>query len=82
MIRLYNHLSCIRVCDRLRDISACQSLLQALNGLLAVHKGLDLHKRNVLALTAVHLPDDDILGNIHQTPGQITGVRCTESSVR
>ena len=81
MVSLNHHFSRIRVCDRLRDISACQSLLQALNGLLPVHESLDLHKRNVLALAAVHFPDNNILGNIHQTSGQITGVSRTQSRV-
>ena len=72
MIRLYNHLSCIRVCDRLCNISTGNPLLKALDSLFSICKSLDFHKWNFLALAAVYLTNNQILRHIHQTSGQIT----------
>ena len=82
MVGLYDYLSCIRIHDILGDVSAGETLLQALDGLLAVGKGLDLHVGDLsLSFTAVCLTDDQILGYVYQTSGQITRVGGTQSRV-
>ncbi len=82
MIRLYHHFTGIRIRDCLGNITSGNSLLEALNRLLTVGKCLDLHKRDILARTAIHLTDNHILGHIHQTTCQVTGVRSTKRGVR
>ncbi len=58
------------------------SVLEALNGLFAVHKCLDGHAGNRFsAFAAVHFADDQLLGDIDHSASQITGVRCTKSRV-
>ena len=82
MVGLYDYLSCIRIHDILGDVSAGETLLQALDGLLAVGKGLDLHVGDLsLSFTAVCLTDDQILGYVYQTSGQITRVGGTQSRI-
>ena len=49
-----------------------------------IHHGAllsDLRHLNALGGAAVLLPDDDILGHVHQTAGQIAGVRSTEGGI-
>ena len=36
---------------------------------------------HAIVCAAVIFVDDDVLGNIHQTAGQITGIRCTQSGI-
>ena len=82
MVCLDNNFSGIRICDRLSDISACQSLLKSLDGLFTVRKALDLHVRDrSLAFTAVCLTDDKVLGYVNKTSCQVTGVGCTKSGI-
>ena len=82
MVCLDNNFSGIRICDRLSDISACQSLLESLDGLFTVRKALDLHVRDrSLAFTAVCLTDDKVLGYVNKTSCQVTGVGCTKSGI-
>ena len=81
MVMLYNQLP-VPVINVLTGISPCDPVLQALNGLLAVHKSLHRHAGNLCsALTAVHLPDTQLLGHIHHSPGKITRVRRPQSRV-
>ncbi len=45
-------------------------------------KGLDLHVGDrSLSFAAVYLTDDQILGYVYQTSGQVTGVGCTQSRI-
>ena len=73
MVGLDNDILGLGIYDGLGDISACQSLRKLLYGLVAVLEGPDLHVRDlILALAAVSLPYDHILGYIHKTSGQVT----------
>ena len=54
----------IRIHNVLGDVATGDSVLQCLDGLLAVHEGLDLHVRDFLALGAVHFADNEILGDV------------------
>ena len=72
----------IRIHNVLGDVATGDSVLQRLDGLLAVHEGLDLHVRDFLALGAVHFADNEILGDVDQTSGQITRVCRTERRIR
>ena len=82
MILLNHHFTCIRVCDCLSDETSCDTLLQCLDGLLTIHECLDLHIRNLrLIPAAVLLADDQILGYVYQTSGQVTRVGSTQSRI-
>ena len=61
MVRLNHNLARIRVSDGLSNITSCNPLFQVLNDLVSVHEGLDFHKWDIPALTAVHFTDDQIL---------------------
>src|SRR5699024_7703084 len=69
MVSLDHNLTGIRICNSLRNIAAGTSLLQVLNHFISIHEGLDLHVGDLLALAAVHLTDNKILGYVHQTSG-------------
>ena len=82
MVCLDNHFSGIRICDRLSDISACQSLLKSLDGLFTVRKALiSMYGIVPLPFTAVCLTDNKVLGNVNKTSCQVTGVGCTKSRI-
>ena len=66
------NLAGIRVGNGLGDIAAGNTLFQLLDHLVAVHKGFDLHEGDIPALAAVHLADDQVLGNVYQTSGQVS----------
>ena len=72
----------VRIHNVLGDVAAGDSVLQTLDGLLAVHEGLDLHVRDFLALGAVHFADNEILRDIDQTSGQVARVCRTERRIR
>ena len=58
------------------------TILQALDLFLAVHKGLYYHARDfTLALAAVNLTDNQILRYVYHSTGQVTGVRGTQSGI-
>ena len=81
MVCFYNNLTGIRIGNGFCDITSGNTLLQALNGFLAIRECLDLHERNLLAFAAVYLTDNQILRYVNQTTGQVTGVRCTQSRI-
>ena len=81
MIVLYNQIS-VFIVDIFTGISPCDSVLQSLNGLLTVHKGFDHNAGNLVSsLGTVGLPDTQLLGYIHHSPGQVTGVRSTQRRI-
>ena len=81
MVCLDHSLTGIRIHDGLSDITTCDTLLKTLDALLAICKCLDLHVRDCLAFTAVNLTDNQILGDIYQTSGQVTRVSGTKSRI-
>ena len=82
MVCLHYQLSRIGINDIFGNITACNSLLQILDYFISVCECLNLHKWNILALTAVYLTDDQILRYVYQTSGQVTGVSRTKSRIR
>ena len=81
MVFLYNDVP-VPVFDVLTGISAVNSVFQALDRFLPVHKRLNCHAGDfVFALTAVHFADNQFLGNVNHTPCQISGVCRTQSSI-
>ena len=52
--------------------------MQGLDGLLAF---LNIEDLQAVGCTAVLFADDDILRDVNQTAGQVTGVRCTQSGI-
>ena len=81
MVCLYNHFSGLRIGNGLSDVTAGDTLLQALDGLFAIGKCLDLHIRDILAFAAVYLTHDQILGYVYQTTGKVTGVCGTQRGI-
>ena len=72
----------VLIVNVLTGISPRDSVLQALDGLLAVHEGLHRHARNLRpVLAAVHFPDAQLLGHVHHSPGQVTGVGSAQRRV-
>ncbi len=81
MIVLYNQIS-VFIVDILTGISPCDSVLQSFDGLLTVHKGSDHNAGNLVSsLGTVGLTDTQLLGYIHHSPGQVTGVRSTQRRI-
>ena len=71
------------VLDGLAGETSCNTLLKAFNLFPSVHEGFHPHTRNLaFVFTAVHLTDDQILGNVNQTSCQVTGVSGTQSCIR
>ena len=81
MVCLYNHFSGLRIGDGLSNVTAGDTLLQALDGLFAIGECLDLHVRDILAFAAVNLTYDQILGYIYQTTSKVTGVCGTQRGI-
>ena len=67
------------VAEILHQITANETLLQRLDGLGTRGNLKDLQ---ALGSAAVVLQNDDLLGDIHQTAGQVTGVGGTQSRIR
>ena len=83
MVRLNNHFT-VFILNRLTGKTSCNTLLKALNLFFSIRKCFYIHSRNLCPLffrTAVCLPDNQILGHIYQTPGQITGVGRTQRRI-
>ena len=59
-------------------IAADQALMQSFDRFLAF---LDVENLDAIMGTAILFADDDVLRNIDQTASQITGIRCTKSSI-
>ena len=62
----------------MQGVTAVQTLLEALDNGVAL---ADLADPDALGRVAVLLADDDLLRDIDQTAGQITGVRSTQSGI-
>ena len=61
---------------------ACDTILQTLDLLFSVCELADPHTRNfVLALGTVDFTDDQVLRNVYQTTGQVTGVGGTKRGI-
>ena len=81
VIVLHNHIS-VFIVNILAGISSCDSVLQALNGLLAIHECLNYHSGDfTLAFTTVCLADGKLLRYIYHSSGQITGVSGTKCGI-
>ena len=62
--------------------TACDTILQTLDLLFSVCELADPHTRNfVLALGTVDFTDDQVLRNVYQTTGQVTGVGGTKRGI-
>ena len=70
----YQHFAQSPVDKILHQVTADQALVQAFDGLFAI---LDIEDLQAVCWAAILFPDDDILGNVYQTTGQVT-----ESAVR
>ena len=81
VVRLHHYFAGIGIGNGLGNIPAGKTVFQGLDGLAAVHKGLDLHVGDLAVLAAVYFTDDQVLRYVYQTSGQITGVSRTESRI-
>ena len=81
MVGLHEHIA-VFIFDALAQVAPCDTLLQALDFLVALHKCMDVHAGDLLTLlAAVHLTDDELLGDVYQTSCQVTGVGCSKSCI-
>ena len=81
MILLHQNIA-IPVLDVLTGISACDSVLQSLDRLLAIHECSHFHTGyDILAFAAVHFTDNQLLTYIDHSACQISRVRCTKCCV-
>ena len=83
-----NHMVCfyqditVLIYDILAQVTSRDTLLKALYLLIAVHKRLHIHARDLLALLgAIHFVDDQFLRYVDQTSGQISGIGGTKSRI-
>ena len=77
-----NEYIAVLVVYRLARKTSGNTILQALDLFLAVHKGFYYHARDLtLALAAVYLADNQILRYIYHSTGQVTGVCGTQSGI-
>ncbi len=75
--------TCLRMHHIFSGYPAGNALPEGLNYRFAVPgELLDGTHGDVILGAAVMLPDDHILGHVHQPPGQITGVGCADGGVR
>ena len=81
MVSLDHYFAGIRICNSLSNITSCDSLFQVFDRFVAVHESLDLHVRDLFAFAAVNFTDDQILGYVYQTSGQVTRVSSTKSRI-
>ena len=81
MVSLDHYFACIRISNGLSNITSCNPLFQVLDHFVAVHESLDLHVRDLFAFAAVNFTDDQILGYVYQTSGQVTRVSGTKSGI-
>ena len=75
---LRNEHVAILVAVIVKQVAAYNTLLKRLNGLVT---GFDLEHFQTLGRTAVILTNDNILRNVNQTSGQITGVSRSQSRI-
>ena len=81
MILLYEHVA-IAVTDILTGYPARDTVFQIFNGLLTVHEGADLHAGNLISsLAAIRFTDDQLLGYVNHSSGQVSGVCGTQSGI-
>ena len=81
MVRFYQHIA-VFIADIIAGISSGNPVLKTFNLFISVGKGMDIHSRNLVFLfRTVHFPDNQFLGNVYQTSGQVTGVRGTQSRI-
>ncbi len=81
MVVLNDHVA-VFIIDILTGISACNTVLQSLYGLLAIHKSFHHVAGDFIpALRTVHLTDDQLLRHIHHSTRQITGVCGTQRGI-
>src|SRR5699024_2928652 len=81
MVGLHQYVA-VLVLDILTQIPAGDTLLQALDLLVAVQKRLHVHTRDLVTLLhAVALVDDQLLGYVYQTSGQVTRVGGTKGGI-
>ena len=70
------------VFDGVAGETSCDTLLQAFDFFTAVRKLFYPHTRDLTAVyTTVSLTDNQFLGNVYQTSGQVTGVGGTKSCI-
>ena len=81
MICLNYDFSGFRIGDCFSNITPGQTIFQGFYGFPSIHKGFNLHIRNLSALAAVHFTDNQILRYVNQSSGQITGVCSTQSGI-
>ena len=82
MVRFHNYIA-VLIFDRLTGEPACNTLLKRFNLFLAIREGFHIHSRNLIfSRAAVHFTDNQILGNVNHTPGQITGISRTQGCIR
>ena len=83
MVLLHDHIA-IAIHNIFAGYSSCDSVLQSLDGFLAVHEGADFHSgdlRKGLSFAAVHFANDQFLRHVNHSSGQITGVCGTQSGI-
>ena len=81
VICFYKHFT-VFILDRLTGESSCNTLLKAFDLLFAVHKAFDIHTGDLVScLAAVCLSNDQLLGYVNHSSGQVTGVGCTKSCI-
>ena len=83
-----NHMVCLHqnvsilIYDILAQVASCNTLLQAFNLFIAIHECFYIHSRKFGSLFyAVDFMDDQFLGYVNQTPGQVSGIGCTQGRI-
>ena len=81
LVRAYDQLA-VLIVNVFAGISSRNSVLQSLDGLLAVHERFHIHAGNgIFAFAAIDFADNQFLGYVHHSAGQITGVRRTQRCI-
>ena len=81
MVCLYDHIS-VFVLQCIAGETSCDTILQALDLLFSVGKRLYPHTRDfVFSFRTVYLTDDQLLRNVYQTSGQVTGIGGTKRGI-
>ena len=83
LVQVHQHLPGHRIHNVLGGGAAAQPLLQGLDRLLAAHQLGNYDAADLFPAggEAVFLADDDLLGHVHQTAGQVTRVGGTQSGI-
>ena len=81
MICLYDHIA-VFILDGFTGETSRNTLLEAFDLFLSLHESLHCHARNlVFPFAAVYFPDNQLLGHIHQTSGEISRVCSTQGRI-